>query len=231
MEYQVVISINVHENFPFLLKQLEHIRTNVSLNYCVILNCNRYMYYECLNKLPESVYINPTIIAKRVHHGSLAQGIYSNMCYALQHFKFDYFLVCSSRNMFENNLTIDKINRLEYIPRAPVDLSRYNYWWWPRMSQSLLFQFMYSRNENLYNTAHEGLMFKYSDTVNIKHFLENHPDICEDTFHYNGCMEEFALQTIAYYTGGGCYEIGNGCCTEHSNGPSDTKFCYKVKRE
>jgi hypothetical protein len=195
--------------------------------------------YECINNLPDNVYINPTIINKRLYHGSIAQGIYSNMVYALQHFKFNYFLVCSSRNFFENNLTIEKLNNLIYIKHfSKIQIRKlqytnhsYNDWLWPHLSKSLLFQYIISKNEKLYNTPHEGLLFKYTDTLIIKRFLDEHVDIRENTFKFEGCMEEFALQTIAYYKGGGCYNLGNGSCIERSNGPSDTKFCYKVKRE
>jgi hypothetical protein len=161
MEYQLVISINVHEKYDFLLKQLENIKNNVSIRYCIIINCNQYMY-ECINNLPDNVYINPTIINKRLYHGSIAQGIYSNMVYALQHFKFNYFLVCSSRNFFENNLTIEKLNNLIYIKHSSKIQIRklqytnhsYNDWLWPHLSKSLLFQYIISKNEKLYNTPH-----------------------------------------------------------------------------
>jgi hypothetical protein len=40
-----VISINVHENVPFLMKQLQNIHDHVS-NYIVIVISNDYMYEE-----------------------------------------------------------------------------------------------------------------------------------------------------------------------------------------
>ena len=189
------------------------------------------MYNECLNKLPDNVYINPTIITKRVHHGSLTHGMYSNMCYALEHFQFEYFLVCSSRNFMENNLTIDKLNNLKYVARHPFDANSYNVWWWPLFSHSLIFKYFYSRNESLYHTPHEGVLFKYNDVANIKDFLESNVEVRDNLFQFEGCVEEFSLQSIAVNTGGGCMDLGNGCLAEHRNGPSDTKFCYKVKRE
>jgi hypothetical protein len=57
--YDCVISINIHENVNFLLKQLDNINNNVKCNYCIILNCNNFMYEECKNiNFSENIYIN-----------------------------------------------------------------------------------------------------------------------------------------------------------------------------
>jgi len=227
--YDLVISINVHENYPFLLRQLENIKNNVSLNYCIILNCNKYMFNECIN-LPENVYINPEIIEKRRFHGSIAHGIYSNMCYAINNLKFEYFVCCSSRNFFENNMTIDKLNHLNYAT-TPQTMD-YNIWHWPAFKNSLLYKYINFKNVIMCGVAHEGLLFKFSDVVNIKDFLENNQDIRIDTFNYHCCVEEFALNAIAVYKGGGYYLIGNGShgVDNVRSYDSDTKFMYKVPR-
>ena len=46
--YNFTFSINVHENMEFLLKQLYNINKYVIESYCVILNCNLFMYKELI---------------------------------------------------------------------------------------------------------------------------------------------------------------------------------------
>jgi hypothetical protein len=43
-----IISINVHENVNFLLKQIDNIKNYVN-NYYIILNCNQFMYNALKN--------------------------------------------------------------------------------------------------------------------------------------------------------------------------------------
>ena len=38
-KYDIVFSINVHEKYDFLLKQLNNIQKYVKCNYCIVLNC------------------------------------------------------------------------------------------------------------------------------------------------------------------------------------------------
>jgi hypothetical protein len=67
-------------------------------------------------------------------------------------------------------------------------------------------------------------------------FLENHPDIKENLFSFYGCVEEFALQTIAWnirnlhHTYVGYIYIGKGVqtFTEPPNDPH--AFVYKIAR-
>ena len=63
----MIFSINVHENVPFLLKQLDNIQSYVTEPHWIILSCNEYMYTE-LNKmvLPSHVIVNPEVIQKKV---------------------------------------------------------------------------------------------------------------------------------------------------------------------
>ena len=102
----IVISINVFQKPFFLLKQLQNIYDNVLSSYCVVLNCNEFMFHE-LNKLelPNNVFINPEIINKARFHGSLTHGIVSNMNYAIHHFDFKYFLILSGRTIFYKKMT------------------------------------------------------------------------------------------------------------------------------
>jgi hypothetical protein len=239
--YDVIISINVHERVLFLMKQLDNIKENVNCNYAIILNCNDYMFEECKNTiLPENVYMNPEIINKQRNHGSLTHGMYSNMNYALNNFDFKYFIICSSRSFFDNNMTLEDLNKvvelnsnstLRWKDRV-VDYDSWN-WSWPIFSKTLLFKYYRDKNQELYNSAHEGLMFTYDGCTKIISFLEGNPDIKNDLFNFKGSVEEFALQTISVNSGDSFYDIGNGCYEEKLSPNTDTnlKFTYKVLRD
>ena len=119
--YDIVISINVHESIDFLREQLENIIyfTN-HLAVCIIYNCNKYMLdlineskilqsYENINLI-----LNPISIEKRRWHGSLTEGIFKNLELEFdKNIRFKYFLVMSSRNIFNRKLELNNIeNRL-----------------------------------------------------------------------------------------------------------------------
>ena len=244
--YDVIISINVHENLGFLQKQLENIKENVNCNYAVILNCNYHMFNECkLNISQENIYIHDKILNKRTWHGSLTEGIYNNMCYATEHFTFDYFTV-ASRNFFGNNMTLEELNRLTQNGKPMIDNKwenkldkdnweeSFNTWHWPLFAETLLAQYFIERGQGLYSSPHEGLLFTGNGCVKIVEFLEYNQEIKIDLFSFEGCVEEFSLQSIAMNVGEPYFYIGNGCYNKdlESNDPdSDTlRFMYKVDK-
>jgi len=246
--YDVVISINVHENFNFLLRQLENIQENVKSSYAVILNCNEYMYQQCTqHTFPTNIYVHPVILNKATFHGSLTHGIYSNMCYALQHLEFEYFIVTSSRNFFENDLRIEDLHRiveletkgLEVIKEMPQVYRNkridqiYNVWWFQALHRTPLFANHIIKHYNsFYSCPHEGVVFRKKDCLLIQQFFVSQPEIkkelfMEDTLRKDGTLtregypvEEIALQTIIKSQKGHYYYIGDGCCNGR-NGPND----------
>jgi hypothetical protein len=238
--YDCIISINVHEKFSFLLKQLQNIKDNVKCKYAVILNCNEHMFNECKNnELPEDIYVYPSPLEKNTGHGSLTHGIYNNMVYALENFVFEFFIVTSSRSMFDNNMKLDNLKKLSTLPsteKKPYTEEEYNGWWWPLFSGTMLFQYYKEQNLALHASAHEGLMFTENGCKTIVNFLEDHPEIKQNLFTYRACVEEFALQSICVNEGDTFYYIGNGCCSEEPIGHLGAenelfKFMYKTKRE
>ena len=211
-----VISINVHENVPFLMKQLQNIHDHVS-NYIVIVSCNRYMYNELSQSVLPNVVLNPKVIEKKRYHGSLTHGIYSNILYA-QQYNFSHFVILSSRNLFYQTLTKNMIK----------GVTNDSWEWWPCMKQTLLSK--HYQNENLCMSAHEGLVFDSSTCKKIIQFLENHQAIKRDLFYFPHCVEEFALQTIAVHEGNGYYDIGHGTETQETIPTDPTKYVYKTLR-
>jgi len=238
--YHCVISINVHEKPDFLKKQLDNIEKNVSCDYAVVLNCNDTMFEECGKMdLPENVYIHPEPLKKSTWHGSLTHGIYNNMVYSLNNFWFDFFIVASSRNMFENDLRdlneVVSYNK-PYSNEDPRPWSeKKNSWHWPSFGDTLLIKYAIEKGHEPFKSPHEGLLFTHKGCEKIVEFLESHGDIRKDLFVFSAPVEEFALQTISVMMGENFYYIGNGCCTEEPNGthgpsPSMLKYMFKVAR-
>jgi hypothetical protein len=113
IDVDVVISINVYKNIPFLQKQLINIEEHVSFSYSVILNCNDYMFGELQDiHFPENIHVHPIPINKQTFTGKVNEGIISNMEYALKKIKFKYFLILSSRTFFYKRLYLDNLNAL-----------------------------------------------------------------------------------------------------------------------
>ena len=242
--YDCIISINVHEKFDFLLKQIKNIKENVFCNYAIILNCNDYMFEECnkrVKELTDNVYIHDIILNKKVNHGSLTEGIYNNMVYALDNFRFDFFIVASSRNMFTNELKLDDLKYLvdkgePYIEDdKPWELKK-STWRWPGLIDTLLVKHYINSNREMYTSPHEGAVYTKNGCRKIVKFLDEHLEIKNELFHFDNAIEEFAFQTISMNSGENFYYIGNGCCTEGKIGKNDPdngifKFMYKVNRE
>jgi hypothetical protein len=201
------------------------------------------MYNECkIISLPENVYINNEIVNKQLDHGSLTNGIYSNIKYSLEKFTFKYFIVSSSRNFFDNSMKLKDLDKVvaigpQYESYMVVENNKnreYNNWHWPDFKETLLAQHFLNKNQELYDSAHEGLMFKYSGCEKIVEFLESNPEMKNDLFNFHKCVEEFALQTIVVNMGDSFYYIGNGCCSDDKlipNSDTNLKFLYKVRRE
>ena len=198
--YDIVFSINVHENKNFILKQLENIKENVQSSYCVIFNCNDLMYQELKNEKIPNVFINDKVINKKRFHGSLFHGIYSNMEYALKNMNFRYFIVLSSRTLFFKQLDIIKLqnafnNKTLQKNAIPKNISQTNdKWHWGVFKKTLLSK--YYKNLNLYGGFHEGLMLTYTACNKVIEFFKYNKEIFDELINLNGPVEEFAIQTI-----------------------------------
>jgi hypothetical protein len=203
MNVEVVISINVHENVPFLMKQLNNIQTYLNCTYIVILNCNDYMK-NALKVILPNVHIHPLPLNKQRETGTLTKGIYLNMIHALRIASFKYFLVLSSRNLFYQPLTINILDERQKTATSIEDLKHsvpppYHRWHWPTFLKTKLAKHYRSTGLHLHSSCHEGLVFHYDVCQNIIRFLERHPSIRDDLFQFPWCVEEFALQTISMY--------------------------------
>lgn len=203
-----IISINIFEKPEFFKKQIENIKRFVEKDYLIVVNCNDYMFNKLKSERLNNVIINPEVINKKRFHGSLTNGIYSNVKYCLDNkIEFSYFIILSSRIFFYN-----KLNNLDSLYRNNKDeddcrikdknLIDYNTWHWPVFKKTMLFSYFASNYNKIARSLHEGLVFNQNVCKNIVHYLEKFPEIKKDLFNFNACVEEFALQTISVnYTG------------------------------
>ena len=236
-----IISINIHCNFPFLLYQLQNLKTHLSFKYAVILNCNKHMFDQCLSSekkhlLDDNVFVNPEHIEKRRFHGSLTQGIYSNIKFAKEHFiEFDAFLILSSRTVFGRPMNVDDLNQTVLRDRKykySSSRSPEGWHWWAFLRTKLAAKISNQDMGSFCGAFHEGLMFTNTGCARIVEYLEQpeNQDIKEDLFSTRHSVEEFALQTIIHNCGESYYYIGNGCGEDRITSASANHiFTHKIQ--
>lgn len=225
MKYDILISVNVHENPEYLLSQIQNINEYVSLRKKIILNCNDFMIEQLKGKTLPDVDINPKPLSKQRYHGSLTCGIFRNMLYGLQNYYFDYFLVMSSREFFYRELkSIQQIE--ENINDKIFKDYSLNDWHWPIFKNTKLYQYLQKNNLYYSASAHEGMCYSRDSCQYIVDFLNKFSDISEDLFNFGWCVEEFAIQSICVNFSN-YYYIGNGCETENINNVDPKKFTHK----
>ena len=104
-----------------------------------------------------------------------------------------------------------------------------NMWWWPKFSCTKLYQYIEKNNMSFAHSMHEGVCFAYDTCESIISFFGDNQDIMNELFTFDGCVEEFALQSLASNYDG-FYYIGNGCDTKNLDEVDPTKFTYKRER-
>lgn len=213
---QIIVSINVHEKPEYLLTQLSNIKEYLILEHKIILNCNDFMFAQLKNIVSDDIILNPIPINKRRFHGSLTQGVVSNLEYSIAQYDFNYFLVMSSREFFHKKLeSFNQIeaNKFEYILSDPGVCD----WHWPSFKQTKLLQYIFEKKQKFSGSAHEGLCFNKESCIYLQSFLNDNLDIKQDIFNFPNCVEEFALQSICCNKFDYFY-LGNGVhCVDSSN--------------
>ena len=235
IETDIIFSINVHQDIDFLLSQIINIDEYVDLNYIIILNANEYMYHKLkINKIINKInflQINPVYFNKKIFHGSLTKGIFSNMEFVMNKYNFKYFIVLSSRNLFYNKLNKKTCNFSKICAGFNFNNINIKEWFWHSFVKTDLSKYII-KNKLLFSaSAHEGLTFDYISCKKIILFLNKNNSIKKNLFNWNHCVEEFALQTICINLTGYYYYLGNGTGTNNNvrNLPKN-KFVYKTVR-
>ena len=219
-----------------MLSQIINIDEFVDVNYIIILNANEYMYHKLkTNKIINKInflQINPIYLNKKRFHGSLTQGIFSNMEFAMNNYNFKYFIVLSSRNLFYNKLNKEAYNNFSKISKGSnfndINIKK---WHWHSFIKTDLSKYIIKNKLLFSDCAHEGLTFDYLSCKKIISFLNKNDSIKKNLFDWNHCVEEFALQTICINLTGYYYNLGNGCDTNNNvRKLPKNNFVYKTLR-
>jgi hypothetical protein len=238
---ELIISINIHENINFLIKQLKNIHKYVTCNYIVIINANNAMYKIISNnasiKNNQNIVLNPISLSKRRFHGSLTKGIYSNIKFALSKYIFNHFIILSSRTFFyrmiDSNI-IDNDNKNMSLHGTLYENINICEWHWKNFFKTKLAEYLKNNNLQFGRSMHEGLIFNHIVCQGIVEFIDNNNVIKNNLFTFNDCVEEFSLQSIALLYGGyvttysGIDQANKRC--KNMDFPHD-KYVYKLKRE
>ena len=246
IDTDIIFSINVYADIDFLLSQIINIYKYVDVNYIIILNANEYMYHKLkTNKIIRQmnfIQINPVYLNKRIFHGSLTKGIFSNMEFAMNNYNFKYFIILSSRNLFYNKLNKKAYNKFNKISTCS-NFNNINHnvrveewyninikkWHWHSFIKTDLSNYIIKNKLLFSNSAHEGLTFDYLSCKKIISFLNKNNSIKKNLFDWNNCVEEFALQTICINLTGYYYYLGNGTRVHNNvNNLPKNQFVYKT---
>ena len=242
----IVYTINVHEKPDFLLYQIKNIEKYTQASYYIILNCNKFMYESLSSnnniKQNNKIIINKEYFEKKRFTGLLFKGIYKNLQLSLKKFKFKYFIILSSRNLFYNLLTVEKIDELFksfYKNQDNIKITNYNnlnnWGHWNKIKKLKVSKLLKSKNANFKHSAHEGLVIKYKTCKSINSFFFNKNDMLIELFNSKTVAEEFIIQTLALLNKDGYINIGRWTAGNHDiknkKNWDINKFLYKTKRE
>jgi hypothetical protein len=103
---EVLVLVNAHEHLAFIDMQVDNVlRHTASMQVHMVLSVTAALW-DALRaqrkRLPANVSINPVVMEKERHTGTLVHGIISNLDYFLNHLRgrADFILILSSRSVF-----------------------------------------------------------------------------------------------------------------------------------
>mmetsp|Transcript_23303 Transcript_23303/g.66295 ORF Transcript_23303/g.66295 Transcript_23303/m.66295 type:complete len:342 (-) Transcript_23303:12-1037(-) len=244
----ILVAVNVHEKPDVLMLQLANINAglNNSFRPHVALSCNAMMHRNLSRAvLPPYAELNPEVIEKQRFHGTLLQGIVSNLRFLAARHHFSHALVLSSRSRIEQEITLDDVQnsidtcsrffrerchdtRVCHMSKCHSTYAR-NAKLWEGFNHTLLAQHVSNNtghNPQLLGAPHESLLLESGTVRKILRFLDEHPEIEQDLYERRQAVEEFALHTLAAFVGGGFGYMGAG-----RGGPYSFYKIAKVPRE
>ena len=221
-EYDIIVSINVHEEFEVVKEQLLNLKHFFqNCKSCIIYNCNYYML-DIMQDFSDNdldIIINPEPVNKLRHTGKILKGILSNLKIIHKYnIKFKYFISLSSRSflfrqIYLNNIEKDflnikkSINPNKFILRGYHCHNEISSWQWPKIKDTLLFKHLKDNNMGCYGGGHEGCCIDYNTSNFILKFLSENIDIENNCYSVNICMEEFVIHSLSYNFGNTGYII------------------------
>tara|TARA_B100001059_G_scaffold234325_1_gene276578 strand:+ start:3931 stop:4737 length:807 start_codon:yes stop_codon:yes gene_type:complete len=200
---RLIVSINVFQNIDFMRDQLRNIDTYLdsTLTWRPVLNCSA-AFLEELKGTDIFQYCNPVTIDKQRFHGSILNGIVSNMRYAMDNddgVVFEWFLVMSARTRFAHLLSEQNMyHTLQQYPKQPSCLWQNGWatrdlksWHWPRFTCTAISHSIDKRHH--VGGMHEGLLLTRAACNHIIQRMDLHGDAYDEDCP----MEEWVLQSLS----------------------------------
>ena len=229
----LVVSINIFTQIDYVIEQVNNIDyfTKDFEKVYIIFNCGEEIYNiiqeDPLKNDRIKIIINPDTINKRRFTGTIANGVFSNIKYIIENnIVFDYFLILSSRTIFADTLTknkideqlistkekiIDLINNNTYKNKVHV-YNKFNHF--SLLDKENIHGFWYFHDKRIVNSKwynkfisdfdiiiggkHEGLCMDSTVIMNMYNYDKNNREIMDDIWASNWFTEECILQTLAF---------------------------------
>lgn len=231
MNSKIIISINAFHFLAteYILKSCERL---IKDDYFVILNCSEDFYKEINNSnlIEEpSLIVNPEVINKGRHHGSLLQGIVSNMNLALRDIEnWQYFINLSNRTVLSEEINLQKLNSIPSLKDSPrftcseeceeeFKIKNKRGWHWNSEIYSTLpighlcssvqgfIETKFSkkfREQRAISSPHEGLTLDKQCVSFVSQFMNEEKIIANELYQWNGALEEFVIHQLSCNSGG-----------------------------
>ena len=196
------VLVNVHTT-EFVVRQLRSLQAHALPTYqtTVVFSCSTAEVRDAIERearaFDMNIVMNPEIIPKRRHHGSILRGICSNLRHAPP---CDMTLVLSSRSVLRKTIDHDAVLARLAEP-ITSKATRYECRYHLSNSDATIeffrkFEGLLAKDGMHVAGAHEGLMFDGGTVDKIRTYLENSD--MSACFNASVCAEEYVLQTIAF---------------------------------
>ena len=203
-----ILSVNLNSD-KFIDEQLKNIREHLSYEYQIVLNCDEKMHELIENKKYENVCVNPIAINKKRFHGTLFRGVYENIRYSCLNYKFDYFIVLSSRSFFFRKLNNETIKTFyddnkrydahhsEFRPKTPLERKQWPRWMWSAFRKSEFYAYLRKHSYNFQKKMHEGLLLTRKNCEDLICFFDQNDELYNSVIDAKNLpMEEIVIQTL-----------------------------------
>ena len=217
----ILLSINTYTN-KYTKKQIESIDQfcmfdSITIVYNLDPKYDETDLIKFQNSFQNSkikIIINPERIQKKRFHGSIVQGIFSNLLH-MSNENFDYVMILSERCIFFDYLTLDdmsilkplepthkfnhlanKVNNTNYLFQLPSDP---NIWHWKSFSNNNICKKALDKG-GVFGGPHEALTIDGYSYKKLINFIQTF-DI-SNIYLLNACAEEFVPYSIIFLVDG-----------------------------
>ena len=210
----ILLSINTYTN-KYTKKQIESINQfcmfdSITIVYNLDPKYDETDLIKFQNSFQNSkikIIINPERIQKKRHHGSIVQGIFSNLLH-MSNQNFDYVMILSERCIFFDYLTLDDMSILKslepthkhnHLTNKVNDTNYPNIWHWKSFSNNNIYKKALDKG-GVFGGPHEAVTIDGYSYKKLINFIQTF-DI-SDIYLLNACVEEFVPHSIIFLVDG-----------------------------